>query len=162
MRWSRRNQLAVNSMLDVALCEQSGPVALRAIANRHHVSPACLEHVFARLRTAGLVESTRGPGGGYSLGRQAGAISVADIVAAVEKDESGRDERDSRPGLASDLWQQLEVVMQTHMVGITLADLLVGPRAAEPPRAPKFRGSALQLKPAAPTRTPLRGERPEL
>jgi len=130
MRLSTKSRFAVNAMIDLALREQAGPVALAAIANRQQVSLSYLEQLFARLRTAGLVESTRGPGGGYTLGRETGAISVADIVGAVETGAPGADEDDGRPSLAHDLWRRLDAVMQTHMAGITLAELVLGQRDA--------------------------------
>lgn len=71
-------------MIDVALHEQLGPVSLATISVRQKISLSYLEQMFSKLRRQGLVKSTRGPGGGYGLGRAANAISVADIIDAVE------------------------------------------------------------------------------
>jgi Rrf2 family iron-sulfur cluster assembly transcriptional regulator len=123
MRLSTKSRFAVNALIDLALREQSGPVALAAISARQQISLSYLEQLFSRLRVAGLVESTRGPGGGYTLGRSAEDISVADIVSAVEGPAPAEDEPGARAGLARDLWARLDDVMQAHMAGIRLAEL---------------------------------------
>ena len=84
MRLSTKSRFAVTAMIDVALREDRGPVALAAISERHQISLSYLEQLFSKLRQAGLVESTRGPGGGYSLGRNPEKISMADIMEAVD------------------------------------------------------------------------------
>lgn len=71
MRMSTKGRFAVNALIDLALREPAGPVALAAICARQQVSLSYLEQLFSRLRKNGLVESTRGPGGGYTLGRSA-------------------------------------------------------------------------------------------
>ena len=130
MQLSTKSRLAVNTMIDLALREQAGPVSLGAIADRQRVSLSCLGHVFAQLRTAGLVERTRGPGGGYTLGREAEFISVAAILVAVETATPGANEDDGRPGLANALSQRLDAMMHTYLAGIALADLVARQRAA--------------------------------
>lgn len=76
MRLSTKSRFAVTAMIDVALREKSGPVPLSDIAARHQISLSYLEQMFSRLRQHGLVESTRGPGGGYTLGHQIGRAHV--------------------------------------------------------------------------------------
>ena len=75
----------ITAMIDLALRESTGPVALAAISARQQISLSYLEQLFGKLRRHELVESTRGPGGGYSLGRKAGEITVADIIVAVDE-----------------------------------------------------------------------------
>ena len=72
-------------MLDLALHDACGPVALADVAARQDISLAYLEQLFARLRRAGLVESVRGPGGGYRLAVAADSLSVAAIIDAVDE-----------------------------------------------------------------------------
>ena len=84
MRLSTKSRFAVTAMIDVALREEQGPVSLAAISERHQISLSYLEQLFSKLRQHGLVESTRGPGGGYSLGRAAERITMADILSAVD------------------------------------------------------------------------------
>ena len=86
MRLSTKGRFAVTAMIDVGLRDNAGPVSLAEIAARHQISLSYLEQLFSKLRQRGLVESTRGPGGGYSLARRAESITVADIIGAVEGD----------------------------------------------------------------------------
>jgi Rrf2 family iron-sulfur cluster assembly transcriptional regulator len=124
MRMSTKGRFAVNAIIDLALRERAGPVALASIAERQRISLSYLEQLFSRLRRAGLVESTRGPGGGYALGRPADQISVADIVTAVDEplEDSGTDE--SAGVHTRELWLHLNAVMVEHMGTITLASLV--------------------------------------
>jgi Rrf2 family iron-sulfur cluster assembly transcriptional regulator len=140
MRLSTKSRFAVNALIDLALREQAGPVALAAISARQQISLSYLEQLFSRLRVAGLVESTRGPGGGYTLGRTADAISVADIVSAVEGPGTDSEAADTRSGLARDLWARLDDVMHQHMTGIRLAELVEEQR---------HRGVAVETRPVA-------------
>jgi len=72
-------------MIDLALRQNNGPVTLAAISQRQQISLSYLEQLFGKLRRHQLVESTRGPGGGYTLGRKATEISVADIILSVDE-----------------------------------------------------------------------------
>ncbi len=124
MRMSTKGRFAVNALIDLALRAPAGPVALASISQRQQISLSYLEQLFSRLRRDGVVESTRGPGGGYTLGRSAETITVADIVRAVDEpvDGLGHDERSL--GVSQPLWQRLNAVMLTHMATITLDSLV--------------------------------------
>lgn len=84
MRISTRGRLAVAVMIDFALHQRHWPISLKVLSRRHRVSLSLLEPIAADLRRHSLVEATRGPGGGYGLGRAADAITVADIVFAID------------------------------------------------------------------------------
>ena len=88
MRLSTRGRFAITAMIDLAMRQSGTPVPLQDLAQRHRISMSYLEQMFAKLRQHGLVESTRGPGGGYALAHAPGSISVADIIGAIE-DETG-------------------------------------------------------------------------
>lgn len=124
MRMSTKGRFAVNALIDLALRESAGPVALASIAERQQISLSYLEQLFGRLRRQGLVVSTRGPGGGYTLGREAAGISVADIVSAVDEPLEDSDREGDRQGLTRGLWQQLSSVMLQHMATISLQRLV--------------------------------------
>lgn len=131
MRLSTKGRFAVTAMIDVGLREKAGPVSLSDIALRHHISLSYLEQLFSRLRRHGLVESTRGPGGGYGLARQAEAINVADIIAAVESDSPDVESREDAHVEESDvaattaaLWSALNAKMVAHMQSISLRSLV--------------------------------------
>jgi len=135
MRLSTRGRFAINAMIDLALREHAHPVPLAELAVRHHISLSYLEQVFAKLRQHGLVDSTRGPGGGYTLGMAADAITVADIISAIE-DAPGQGtallEQDLQPGtqdMTRDLWNSLHTTLMAHMKTITLRSLAVEQKA---------------------------------
>lgn len=129
MRLSTKSRFAVTAMIDVALREDRGPVSLAAISERHQISLSYLEQLFSKLRQAGLVESTRGPGGGYSLGRVAEQISMADILSAVDTPtaEEAAGEQDS--WMSSDLWSTVNNQMLGHLQSISLRQLVAEQRA---------------------------------
>jgi len=85
MRLTTKGRFAVTAMIDLALRQNNGPVTLAAISQRQQISLSYLEQLFGKLRRQNLVESTRGPGGGYTLGRKAHEISVADIILSVDE-----------------------------------------------------------------------------
>jgi Rrf2 family iron-sulfur cluster assembly transcriptional regulator len=129
MRMTTKSRFAVSAMIDLALREQQGPVSLTDICERHKISLSYLEQIFSKLRQQGLVESTRGPGGGYSLSRPASSISVADIIDTVddlsEQKYLGADQQDdvSKADMTQDLWETLNSKMMTYMQSITLRSL---------------------------------------
>src|SRR5579863_7824354 len=83
MRLTTKGRYAVTAMLDLAIHYEAGAVTLADIAHRQNISLSYLEQLFARLRRGGLVGSVRGPGGGYTLARPPGSISVAQILTAI-------------------------------------------------------------------------------
>jgi Rrf2 family transcriptional regulator, iron-sulfur cluster assembly transcription factor len=130
MRLTTQGRFAVAAMLDIALRARTGPVALATISTRQNVSVSYLEQMFSKLRRHGLVESTRGPGGGYTLGRKPDDISVADIIAAIEVPTGRETADDALAGdaqdlaLTRDLWAALNDRMTAHMRGISLKKLV--------------------------------------
>jgi Rrf2 family transcriptional regulator, iron-sulfur cluster assembly transcription factor len=126
MRMSTKGRFAVNALIDLALREPAGPVALASISNRQQMSLSYLEQMFSRLRRQGMVASTRGPGGGYTLARSATDITVADIVTAVDEPGDSLEVADDGHslGLTQALWQRLNVAMLEHMATVTLKSLV--------------------------------------
>lgn len=144
MELTTRGRYAVMAMADLARqaagqpgAGQAGggePVALAAIAERQKLSLAYLEQLYARLRRAGIVVSARGRSGGYSLGRPASEISIADILTAVE--EETRMTRCSGEGdagclgdtrcITHGLWQALGAHITQFFTSVTLQDVIDG------------------------------------
>jgi Rrf2 family iron-sulfur cluster assembly transcriptional regulator len=136
MRLSTKGRYAVMAMADLARrdCEAVRAVALAEIAERQQISLSYLEQLFARLRRKGLVQSARGPGGGYRLARSAAETSIADIVLAV--DEPLRATRCSAEGkgcmlkgercLTHDLWEDLGHRIEDYLASVSLADVING------------------------------------
>ena len=159
MRLSTKGRFAVTAMIDVGLRANAGPVSLSDIASRHHISLSYLEQLFSKLRQQGLVVSTRGPGGGYTLARNAEGVTVADIIGAVEGagSDSDADERDPSAAddagaavMTAELWASLNARMMAYLQSITLESLVAEQRArgVEIERKPARRGIYKQLKPA--------------
>lgn len=129
MKLTTKGRYAVTAMLDLAIHGEHGPVCLGDVAARQDISLAYLEQLFTRLRKQGLVQSTRGPGGGYCLGRGAAEISVADIIAAVDEPldstrcSGGQDCQRGERCLTHQLWEDLSQHILGFLDGITLANL---------------------------------------
>jgi len=146
MRLTTKGRFAVTAMIDLGLRSTNGPVALAAISARQQISLSYLEQLFGKLRRAELVESTRGPGGGYSLGRSPAAITVADIIVAVDEpiDATGCAGRENCMGedsgkcMTHDLWAALNARMIEFLSSVTLKELVdeqtaKGVSVVEPP-----------------------------
>jgi Rrf2 family iron-sulfur cluster assembly transcriptional regulator len=130
VRLTTKGRYAVTAMLDLAYHSETRPVTLTDIAKRQHISLSYLEQLFARLRRSGMVEGVRGPGGGYQLSRDAGQISIAEIIAAVDETiDSTRcggkgNCQNSQPCLTHDLWIGLSDQIRQYLDSISLQDVL--------------------------------------
>jgi len=130
MRLTTKGRFAVTAMVDLALRQNRGPVTLAAISERQHISLSYLEQLFGKLRRAALVSSVRGPGGGYNLAQPPAAISVADIVTAVDEPmdatQCGGKENchDEKRCMTHDLWATLNEKMHEYLSSVSLADLV--------------------------------------
>jgi Rrf2 family iron-sulfur cluster assembly transcriptional regulator len=130
MRLTTKGRFAVTAMIDLALREHNGPVTLAGISQRQKISLSYLEQLFGKLRRHELVESTRGPGGGYTLGRVAREITVADIIFAVDEPldatQCGGKEncQDDQRCMTHDLWANLNARMVDYLDSVSLADLV--------------------------------------
>jgi len=134
MRLSTRGRFAITAMIDLALRETAVPVPLGDLAQRHRISMSYLEQMFAKLRQHALVESTRGPGGGYALARAAHSISVADIIGAIEDgvDPRNTGQRETSPSaqaMTQDLWDALQATVLTYLKTVNLQSLADEQRA---------------------------------
>lgn len=135
MELNTKGRYAVMAMADLAKYDASGSVPLSAIAERQHISIAYLEQIFLKLRRAGLVDSARGRSGGYRLGRSASAITVAEVMIAVEEDvrmtrcgagEHGQACMPTGRCLTHDLWENLGHRIAEYLSGVTLQDVIDG------------------------------------
>ncbi len=113
MRLTTKGRFAVTAMIDLAMQHGSGPVTLAEISERQKISLSYLEQLFGKLRRRALVDSVRGPGGGYRLAKDMGEVSVADIILAVDEPidatQCGGKEncRDEHKCITHDLWAKL-------------------------------------------------------
>jgi Rrf2 family iron-sulfur cluster assembly transcriptional regulator len=138
MRLTTKGRFAVTAMLDLALRDKAAPVALAGISERQAISLSYLEQLFGKLRRHGLVDSVRGPGGGYRLARPMQDIRIADIIRAVDESldatQCGGHEncREERRCMTHDLWTTLNRKMYEYLASVSLADLVAQHRAGAP------------------------------
>ena len=130
MKLTTRGRYAVTAMLDLAIHGEQRPVSLADISVRQEISLSYLEQLFAKLRRGALVDSVRGPGGGYRLAHDRRAIFVAQIIDALEESvdvTNCQGKGNCHHGevcLTHHLWQDLSDRIHDFLSGISLADLV--------------------------------------
>ena len=123
-------------MVDLALRGSSGPVTLAGISERQDISLSYLEQLFGKLRRHHLVESVRGPGGGYCLTKALEEVSVADIIRAVDEPidatQCGGKEncKDDGRCMTHDLWVNLNAKIYEYLNSVSLAELVNNQRSS--------------------------------
>lgn len=135
MRLTTKGRFAVTAMIDLALRQDKGPVTLAGISQRQEISLSYLEQLFGKLRRHEIVESVRGPGGGYNLARKAEDVTVADIVIAVDEQLDatqcggkenchGADHEHGTRCMTHELWATLNAKMVDYLDSVSLKDLV--------------------------------------
>lgn len=130
MRLTTKGRFAVTAMIDLALRCDEGPVALASVSDRQKISLSYLEQLFGKLRRHKLVDSVRGPGGGYCISRPLAQMTVADIIRAVDEQLDatqcgGRENcHDEHRCMTHDLWSTLNAKMYEYLASVSLADLV--------------------------------------
>ncbi|MFZ4625925.1 MAG: Fe-S cluster assembly transcription factor [Rhodoferax sp.] len=131
MRLTTKGRFAVTAMIDLGLRQAAGPVTLAAISQRQEISLSYLEQLFGKLRRHALVESTRGPGGGYTPARAPADITVAEIISSVDEPmdatQCGGKENCLGEGarcMTHDLWASLNVKMVEFLESVSLQKLV--------------------------------------
>jgi len=134
MKLSTKGRYAMVALADIAMQPDGALVSLAEIARRQDVSLPYLEQLFVKLRRVGLVESARGPGGGYRLGRPATEIRVVDILAAVDETVSALHKGAAAQGAASGtraqvladrLWEGLSAQVYVYLHQTRLSDVVL-------------------------------------
>jgi len=126
MRLTTKGRYAVTAMVELALNQDKGRISLAEIAERHGISQSYLEQLFAALRRQNLVDGTRGPGGGYRLGRPRAEISVADVIDAVDESVDAtrcRGKRNCQGDhgcITHDLWEELSAQIRLYLSSVSL------------------------------------------
>ncbi|HUH93547.1 MAG TPA: Fe-S cluster assembly transcriptional regulator IscR [Casimicrobiaceae bacterium] len=130
MRLTTKGRFAVTAMIDVAMHNGDGPVTLAGVSDRQKISLSYLEQLFGKLRRAGLVDSVRGPGGGYNLARAPHGVSVADIITAVDEPidatQCGGKENclDDKRCMTHELWASLNAHIFSFLSSVSLEQLV--------------------------------------
>jgi len=139
MRLSTKGRYAVMAMVDLARQGGERAVCLAEIAERQDISLSYLEQLFAKLRRRGLVQSARGPGGGYRLARTAADTPISEIVLAVDEPlkviRCAGGAQGCLPGgvrcATHDLWEALGRQIHQFLASVSLADVVDGRLAPE-------------------------------
>jgi Rrf2 family iron-sulfur cluster assembly transcriptional regulator len=130
MRLTTKGRFGVTAMVDLAMSQGKHPVTLAAISQRQKISLSYLEQLFGKLRRRALVESVRGPGGGYRLAQDMAQISVADIILAVDETldstQCGGMEncREETKCITHNLWADLNRHIFNYLGAVTLKQLV--------------------------------------
>ncbi|MBX3661821.1 MAG: Fe-S cluster assembly transcriptional regulator IscR [Burkholderiales bacterium] len=142
MRLTTKGRFAVTAMVDLGMRHGTGPVTLAEISGRQKISLSYLEQLFGKLRRRGIVDSVRGPGGGYCLARNSAQLTVADIILAVDEPIdatqcAGKENcKDEEKCLTHDLWANLNERIFDYLGSVTLHQLVENQRAKEAGIAP--------------------------
>jgi Rrf2 family iron-sulfur cluster assembly transcriptional regulator len=128
IRLSAKSRYAVSALLHLAIHNPAGAVPLAEISVCQGISMSYVDQIFTRLRRAGLVRGTPGPGGGYRLGRPAEEISVGEIIELME---SGRTRRRAGSALDEAVWSELSKRVSGFLAEVTLADYARRPQIRE-------------------------------
>ena len=130
MRLTTKGRFAVTAMIDLGMRHERGPVTLAGISERQRISLSYLEQLFGRLRRQGIVDSVRGPGGGYTLAQSMDAISVASIIRAVDEPIDATqcgglgNCHDDRECMTHDLWMSLNARIYDYLESVHLGELV--------------------------------------
>lgn len=131
MRLTTKGRFAVTAMADLAMRGEKNPVTLSAISERQKISLSYLEQLFGKLRRSRIVESVRGPGGGYYLARPAEKITIAEIIVAVDEPldatkcgGKGDCHGEKSSCITHDLWMGLNEKILDYLKAVTLQQLV--------------------------------------
>jgi Rrf2 family transcriptional regulator, iron-sulfur cluster assembly transcription factor len=144
MKLSTKGRYAMVALADLAADREDGLVSLAEISARQDISLPYLEQLFVKLRRAGIVESVRGPGGGYRLARRPETIRIAEVLGAVDESmdalsrgagASGASKDTREQVLADKLWEQLSATVYVFLHQTRLSDI-TGDQMAPCPAVP--------------------------
>ena len=122
MKLSSRTQYAIKAMLELANSPKSS-ISLNSLSTTQNISLSYLEQIFAALRKNQLVNSVRGPGGGYLIAKPLEAITIADIVIAIDPQLTKCAEYQADSNMSKAMWNSLSTKIYGYLDGITLAQL---------------------------------------
>ena len=138
MKLTTKGRYAVTAMMDLALHQSEDEhVSLKSIASNQEISVAYLEQIFSKLKAGGLVNGTRGPNGGYRLSRPAEAISIFEIIDAVDEPidvtrcHGKKDCQDGEVCLTHELWTDLSNQISSFLNQLKLGEIVQTERVQE-------------------------------
>lgn len=141
MKVSTRGDYAARALVSLALHADGGPTSVRDIADRTGLPQPYLEQILLALKGAGIVRSKRGVGGGYVLARPTEAITLAEIVSAVDgpivvgdfglPHQAGACDHEGQCVLLA-IWGEVGEHMRRHLAAVTLADVAAIAQGQQP------------------------------
>jgi Rrf2 family transcriptional regulator, iron-sulfur cluster assembly transcription factor len=134
MKISTQSRYGLRALFDIAYHSAGLSTQVKAISSRQAISPRYIEQIFQRLKKAGIIESIRGPSGGYYLARKVDQITVGDIVRATEGNielvhcsglRGSPKKACDRMGqcVVRDVWLEASHRLMTYLDSVTLEDL---------------------------------------
>lgn len=129
MKLSSRSRYAVSAMVELATQTTDAETPIVRMAQSYNLSQSSMEQLFARLRSAGLVNGRRGRRGGYRLARPADQIALSEIIAAVDDEYGVRSSAKTgqvkvSKRVASPVWDSISQKLYAYLEGLTLADAI--------------------------------------
>ena len=130
MRITTKGRYALRAITQLAKSYSGNPISIKELSNLEGISPEFLEQIFFKLRKAGIITSTRGPGGGFSLERSPKDITLNEIFNAVgegvELTPCANEEPCDRSDgcLTHDIWNDATAHFQAYFSSITVDDVL--------------------------------------
>ena len=130
MKLTTKSRYAVTAMLDIASHNTGIPISLPEISHRQNISLSYLEQLFSRLKKSGLVDSIKGPGGGYKLSKDANEIVISEVIQAVDEDLettacNGKSNcHNNHQCISHNLWQDLGTEINNFLSDITLKQVI--------------------------------------
>jgi Rrf2 family cysteine metabolism transcriptional repressor len=154
MKLSTKGKYGVRAVYEIAKHYGNGPISIKEISERQGISVSYLEQILHKLGKAGLIESVRGPAGGHQLARKPAALTIGDIVRALEgpialshclePGESG-DCNQADDCVARMVWAKVGAKIEEALDSISFDDLLHQHRA-EPVLLKPRKKSAIAMK----------------
>lgn len=132
MIFTTRARYGVMAIIDMIQCSVDKPVSLISISNRQNISLSYLEQIFAKLKKAGIVNSVKGPNGGYFLAKKPDQLSIADIICGIGEpikmtrcnNKSVGCMKDKKKCQTHDLWSGLESNIRNYLGSFLVVDFL--------------------------------------
>lgn len=128
IRVSAKSRYAVSALMHLAIHNAAGAVPLAEVSICQGISMSYIDQIFWRLRRAGLVRGTPGPGGGYRLGKRVEDISIGEVIALMDAE---RPARRAESAMAERLWSDLSRQIEGYLHQISLADFVQRPQIRE-------------------------------
>lgn len=130
MKLTTKGRYAVMAMVDIAFYSDEKPMSMPEISDRQNIPLTYLEQLFVKLRKASLIESVRGPKGGYKLSKEPNEIAVSDVIMAVDEPMqitrcNGKDGciQKSVKCMTHHLWEGLGQKIHSYLSSMSLADI---------------------------------------